>query len=366
MKSTVAFLCNLCYNVGTSQKRMKRMRIKRHASSVNMTDVALKAGVSQSTVSRVLSRHPGISSSTRELVRNALRELGYKPENGKTIPDLSEEKTVLDLIMCPLPEQRDPFALDFFSRILQGAADAADGTCYRIQTSTLPAGAEDPAKDFSGKGAILLGYPTELLRRKLKERGIPYLVISGDISVGRDEDLVSPDNFECGIEGARFLLSRGYRRIGFMLSPHNLDRYAGFEYFYRLQGMEIKQSDLRLVRNTDISSFIELILQWIAEKDLPEALVVGFNDSADAVETILKQNGIRVPEEVFLLSFDHNPERINRPCLCSKPYEMGRIAVTRLIEKIQKPESPVRWSVIPMTLEGTKTNCNPKKGETHV
>ncbi len=341
------------------------MRIKRHANSVNMTDVALKAGVSQSTVSRVLSRHPGISDSTRELVQNALRELGYRPETGKAESTAPLEKTVLDLVMCPLPEQRDPFALDFFSRILQGAADAASGTCYRIQTSTLSAGAEELTREISGRGAILLGYPTEHLRRELKENGIPYLVISGDISVGRDEDLVSPDNFECGIEGARFLIARGYRRVGFMLSRHNLDRYAGFEYFFRMQGMEIRPSDLRLVRNTDISSFIEMILQWVSEKDLPEAIVVGFNDSANAVETILKQNGFQVPEDVFLLSFDHNPARINRPCLCSKPYEMGRIAVTRLIEKIQNPESPVRWSIIPMTLEGAETDCNPKKGETH-
>ncbi|MEI3038063.1 MAG: LacI family DNA-binding transcriptional regulator [Victivallales bacterium] len=328
------------------------MRIRRSTGSVNMTDVAHRAGVSQSTVSRVLSRHPAISDSTRELVQNALRELGYKSESEKTGTGGSQKKVVLDLVMCPLPEQTEPFALDYFSMILQGARDGAAGTGCRIQTISLPADAEEITDDFSGDGVILLGYPAEGLRRNLKKAGIPYIVVSGDVYARRDEDLVSPDNFECGVEGGKYLISRGYRRIGFILSRHNLNRYAGFEYALRMEGLEVRRSDLRLVRNTDISSFIEIIHHWIREKDLPEAIVVGFNDSANAIETILKLNEIRVPEDVLLMSFEHNPARANRPCLCSKPHEMGHIAVARLMEKIQKTDSPVCWSIIPMTLEG--------------
>ena len=319
-----------------------------------MTDVAHRAGVSQSTVSRVLSRHPAISDSTRELVQNALRELGYKSDFVKLISGNVQGKTVLDLVMCPLPEQTEPFALDFFSMILQGAKEGAAGTAYRIQAITLPPDTEEITDDFSGSGVILLGYPTEKLRENLRKAEIPYIIASGDIYVGRNEDFVSPDNFECGVEGGRYLISRGCRRVGFILSRHNLIRYAGFEYALRMQGLDVRRSDLRLVKDTDMSAFIEIIHHWIKEKDLPEAIVVGYNDSASAIETILKLNEIRVPDDVVLLSFDHNPARISRPCLCSKPYEMGCIAVARLIEKIQKPDSPVRWSISPMTLEGVK------------
>ncbi len=330
-----------------------------------MTDVAHRAGVSQSTVSRVLSHHPAISDSTRELVQNALRELGYKAEFAKLISGDFQGKTVLDLVMCPLPEQTEPFALDFFNMILQGAKEGAAGTDYRIQTITLPADTEEITEDFSGNGVILLGYPTEKLRKNLRTAAIPYIVVSGDISVGREEDLVSLNNFESGIEGGKYLISRGYRRIGFILSHHNLSRYAGFEYALRMQGLNVRPSDLRLVKNTEVSSFIEIIHHWIREKDLPEAIVVGFNGSANAIETILKLNDIRVPEDVFLLSFDHNVLRINRPCLCSMPYEMGHIAVARLIEKIRKPDNPACWSIIPMTLEGIDLNHenDKKQGE---
>lgn len=103
-----------------------------------MTDVAHRAGVSQSTVSRVLSRHPAISDSTRELVQNALRELGYKSDFVKLISGNVQGKTVLDLVMCPLPEQTEPFALDFFSMILQGAKEAQPEPLTGFRRSRFP------------------------------------------------------------------------------------------------------------------------------------------------------------------------------------------------------------------------------------
>ncbi|WP_419646017.1 LacI family DNA-binding transcriptional regulator [Victivallis vadensis] len=54
------------------------MALKRSFGAVNMTDVANRAGVSQSTVSRVINHHPGIRPETRDTVLDALRELGYK------------------------------------------------------------------------------------------------------------------------------------------------------------------------------------------------------------------------------------------------------------------------------------------------
>lgn len=336
------------------------MRTKRNTGTVSMTDVAQLAGVSQSTVSRVISRHPAISESTKHQVLCALRELGYKSEFVKLISD-DHRKTTLDLVMCPLPEQNDPFALDFFSTVLQGAKDGTAGTDYLVQAITLPAGTTELPEHFNRNGIILLGYPEEKLRRQLKTEQIPYIIASGDITVGRDEALVAPDNFECGIQGGKYLFEQGCRRIGFLLPRHNRNRCSGFEYAFRTRGLEIRPSDIRFVQTTDVSAFIEAIHHWITEKDLPEAIVVGFNDAANAIETILKLNGIRVPENVILMSFDHNPNRISRPCLCSKPYEMGKLATVRLLERIQHPDIPSSWTIVPMTLEGTQINN--KKGE---
>lgn len=54
------------------------MALKRSFRAVSMTDVANRAGVSQSTVLRVINHHPGIRPETRDTVLDTLRELGYK------------------------------------------------------------------------------------------------------------------------------------------------------------------------------------------------------------------------------------------------------------------------------------------------
>ena len=117
----------------------------RRMNTVNMTDVALRAGVSQSTVSRVINNHPGISRRTRQSVLDALRILGYKSEILSLIqPQHEKYEFSVTLLMCPLPEQRDPFALEYFSILADGVRDGLAGENVKFQLRTLRAGTEVP------------------------------------------------------------------------------------------------------------------------------------------------------------------------------------------------------------------------------
>ncbi len=328
------------------------MRVKKKNNPVNMTDVALRAGVSQSTVSRVINRNSAISQKTRNQVLETLREMGYKSEYVKLFSLDAAEKKNLDLVMCPLPEQKDPFALEYFSLLLQGACEVAKGTEYQIRTITIPADSDRIPEELGRNGAILVGYPSEKFRKNLREKNIPYVIASGDINVGNDEDLIAPNNFECGILGGSYLLERGCKRIGFMITKYNLVRFYGFQYVFRSHGLDILPSDLKIMKNSEIACFVESIHHWIAEKNLPDALVIGYSDSAEVVETILKLNGIRVPEDIVIMNFDHIPGKSGRPYLYTRPDEMGRRGVLRLLEKIRNPNDLACWIIAPMTLEG--------------
>ena len=182
----------------------------RRMNTVNMTDVALRAGVSQSTVSRVINNHPGISRRTRQSVLDALRILGYKSEILSLIqPQREKYEFSVTLLMCPLPEQRDPFALEYFSILADGVRDGLAGENVKFQLRTLRAGTEEPPEfEAERDSVILVGYPSEGLRRNLREAGIDYLITSGDI-YSDTEDMVTVNNFEVGEICCRWLLDQG-------------------------------------------------------------------------------------------------------------------------------------------------------------
>ena len=153
------------------------MKSKKQTVSVNMTDVALHAGVSQATVSRVVNRYPSISGKTRQAVLQAINDLGYKSAFHDLFAEEKEKSTVIDFVMCPLPEQKNPFQLDYFNTMLECARNAIAGEGYRIQIVILHPDCEERSPDFSGRGEILVGYPSVALRRKLKAAKIPYAAI---------------------------------------------------------------------------------------------------------------------------------------------------------------------------------------------
>ncbi len=324
----------------------------RRANTVNMTDVALRAGVSQSTVSRVINNHPGISRRTRQSVLEALRILGYKSEILNLIhPQDEENELVITLLMCPLPEQRDPFALEYFSLLADGVRDGIAGENVRLQLRTLRTGTEEPP-DLNPEhdSVILVGYPSEGLRRNLRNNGIDYVITSGDI-YSDSEDMVTVNNFESGMLCCRWLLNHGFRRIGFLLNPHNRSRYAGFQAELLWRGLQVRPSDFRMRPDTNLSSYIEAIHHWIAEKDLPEALVVSFAEAAQPVLTILKLHHIRVPEDLCLVTFDHHPgmksEIVSIHC---DPYQLGFRSAKWLLEKMRRNETTPVQIIVPMTL----------------
>ena len=92
------------------------MHKKRKHTNITMSDVAQKVGVSQATVSRVLSNHSKINQQTKDTVLNAIREMGYRHValNAEMMP--KPKPMTFGLLMCPLPEQTNPLGLIFLMK----------------------------------------------------------------------------------------------------------------------------------------------------------------------------------------------------------------------------------------------------------
>lgn len=325
------------------------MNPSRPRSGVTMNDVAEYANVSQTTVSRVLNNHSGINAATRKLVLDAMQKLNYR----------NCVHTQIAILICPLPEQSDPLALDCFSSIIAGIQENFTPQEFDLALQVLPAGAEELPQPELRQGVILLGYPSERLRKRLRERQIPYVIASADFRTP-DEDLVTIDGFNAGLTGCLRLLELGRKRFGFLLTKYDWPRYAGFQMELMRRGLPIRPEDVRIVKDSEYPSFVEETYRLLAEKNLPEVLVVSYIDIARIILKMLHMNQVRVPEDILLFSFSHRPRRNSDiPHISFNPRELGRRAALRLFEKLRMPDDPPVQIMIPTSMDGEETEKSP-------
>ena len=102
-------------------------------AGIKLADVARYAGTSASTVSRVLNNQPGISEATRAIVLEALRTIGYNPEATGSVALVRDSRTRIDILICPLAEQKNPMELNYYGAMLKGIRQATDSSKINLK-----------------------------------------------------------------------------------------------------------------------------------------------------------------------------------------------------------------------------------------
>ncbi len=204
------------------------MKTNRKSHTVTVKDVALHAGVSTATVSRVLNGDPKVKADTAESVRDSIRKLGYRMN--QVARSLKTNKTHTIGIIAP------EFSNDFFMNIVTGIERELKKHGYSV---ILCSSSEDTSKE---KEQI------ELLNEKNVDgaiiipgssRGEHFSVFEGKpiVLVDRvvddfDTDAVLSDNYKGTYEAVQYSISKGADRIGFLGGDMNLtsakERYKGY------------------------------------------------------------------------------------------------------------------------------------------
>ena len=256
-----------------------------------LEDVARLAGVSRSTVSRVINRQPGVAPPHRRLVQDAIVELGYRPHLGARALASGRADT-LDLVIV----DDDPDALStnpHYARVVAGAVKALAGTDVRLQIrmSSSPGG---------GLGAVLVNVRPELaaqLRRRY----------SWVVSLGRSASRVSsiePDNLAGGRLAVDHLLAAGRRRIAVISGPETnpcaVDRREGALRAIRDAGLE----PLLCRGDFTFATASLLTRQLLAAHPDVDAVFAACDLTAAGARQALTDLGRRVPDDVALVGFD--------------------------------------------------------------
>jgi DNA-binding LacI/PurR family transcriptional regulator len=208
------------------------MPAKRRTHS-KMAEVARRAGVSLSTVSRALAGSPVISEETRRLVIEAARQLDYRVDAAGSSLRTGQTRTIG--VVIPLAHAaRQNFSDPFFLEILGAVADEVAAGGYNLLLTRVT---EDPAdwicdlaRGRRADGVIVIGQSLhhESLNR-IAANGFP-MVVWGALLPGQQYVSVGSDNVAGGQSATAHLLSQGCRRIVFLGDP------AAPEVGARLQG----------------------------------------------------------------------------------------------------------------------------------
>lgn len=313
--------------------------------SVTIKEIAERAGVSPSTVSRALAGNPRISQKTRARIQRIIDELGYHPNmNARSLVVKSS-----GTIGVVLPRSGDSAFLNpFFPEVLRGITAALEAHRYALLLAT---GRDDTVKQehvvrmVQGKqvdGVILLeSRADDHLVAYLYEQRIPTVMIGRPLIQGLP--YVDNDNVLAGKQATAYLLKRGHRRIAFLggslAYAVTVDRRDGYMRAMDEAGVDASMRHVLLTDFSEEDAYRE-VMEVLGRSDRPTAFVVADDLMALGVMGAVQSAGLKIPDDVSIVSFNNVLlSRLTNPPLTSvdiRILELGRKAVEMLFALLEK------------------------------
>jgi LacI family transcriptional regulator len=331
-------------------------------------DVANRAGVSISTVSRVINKTVPVDPQTEERVREAITTLVYRPN----LLARSFRRRITHTIGLIVPDNSNPFFAEV-ARVIEDAG-FAEGYSVILGNSDLSEAKQAAyvdvllAKQVDGlivtsTGLILTESGHDVSERIL-ESGVPCVAVDRDLGeLPIDQVLV--DNHKGGFDAGQYLLGLGHRRFACVVGPSDLTpsagRIAGFRHALADAGVELPAE--AIVRGNGRHDGGMAAAQELIARGVDFTAVFAFNDlMAIGVIGAFQRAGCRVPEDVSVIGFDDIPQAsATYPAVTTiaQPIaEMGRCAVRLLLDRIAKRDSPYQRIALTTTVV-ERESCGP-------
>jgi LacI family transcriptional regulator len=336
------------------------MTIHKNRRSVRIQDVAKTAGVSVSTVSRVLNGRSDVSLETQDRIRSVIDNLGYTT-NLAARSMRSFKKNMVGLIM---PDIAYPFAIE----VMKGVNRAIAESEFDLLVYTTG----DVRK--SGRASHEQKY-VSLLNNSITDGVIIVAPVTGEFST--DAPIVSIDplmsnpnyasvhatNLQGALGAMNYLLGLGHRRIGFISGRAELESSTRRLKGYRdaLAKAEVA-IDEQLIASGDYTTETGITgTRHLLSLDNPPTAIFASNDQmAMGVYQVAQERGLRIPEDLSVVGFDNIMESKYMGLTTVDQFisEMGFVATQMLIKLIngEPLESPTYQMQTQLVI---RTSCQP-------
>jgi LacI family transcriptional regulator len=327
----------------------------RETKRVTIFDVAAAAGVSYSTVSRVVNGYAHIKPETRRRVEVAMRDLGYVANLSARSLAGGRSQTV-GLLVYELGSS-------FFMALVQGIDAEVSRMDYDMLLCTTHQRKQRETEHVGRLAAGLVDGLLIVLPRnldayvtQLRRQGMPFVLLDHDADeedVDHDSNVVRATSARGGEEAATHLIGLGHRRIGVITGPLHVGsarrRLEGFRAALERHGIPF---DPALQAESDFleASGYAAAIRLLTSSEPPTAIFASSDAVAVGVLNAAGELGLSVPGDLSIVGFDDLPEASYvRPQLTTvrQPVaEMGRVATRRLVEMIESPDGAGTAQVI--------------------
>lgn len=323
--------------------------------SVTMRDVAQRAGVSKATVSYVLNGRETsmrITDETRTRILDAVRELGYHPN--ALARGLTRKEAGAIAIVMQYPSVFSGWS-GFINELMHGVTDAAIRLGYDVMLHTRQATTIEPLlengdatlnevailTDGRVDGALLLRDTDDPLGQALEKAGFPSILI---FSHSNNPLLwyVDCDNRQGGEMATQHLISLGHTKIVHLCGPHvsgpARERKIGFLCAMDKANLEVPHRYIVEIPSplSDYKEALELFT--LPEGDRPTAVFAWSDDVAILMMSLLKREGLKVPDDVAVIGFDSTAlcDHTDPPLTSVRQpiYDMADTAFTLLVSRL--------------------------------
>ncbi|MFQ5594835.1 MAG: LacI family DNA-binding transcriptional regulator [Anaerolineae bacterium] len=301
--------------------------------AISIKDVARKAGVSPSTVSRALSDHPRISRETKERIRRLATEMGYSPS--AVARSLVTKRT--HIIGLAVGWVSDPF----LAQLVRGAEDTAVMHGYTVFLSSFY---DEPYREMEVLAAfrerrvdgVIVKSSSLVMDHELHlaDFGLPLVLVNHP----EHTYSVSTDNLHGGQLATEYLLEMGHSRIGYLAAERggrtNQHRLEGYKKTLQERGIDFNSA---LVAQGDgYAAGGKEAMRKLLALPAPPTAVFCYNDlTAMGAAKAVREAGLQVPDDISLVGFDdielasyfHPPlTTVRQPA-----YELGRRAMEMVL-----------------------------------
>lgn len=358
-------------------------------SSPTLRDVAAEAGVSATTVSRVLRNNAIPMEQTRQRVREAAKLLGYKPRRPGRRP-LGYERTsknVRAVAFLTVTNLYDNAPYDFGQpeKMMQGLQDGLKEAGYRMyythwnaQTQPMPEVIEDP----NLVGIVVKGPLPPLVASQLAQCA-PLVGLDNGANLNIPGDLALCSVTDCMNTSLRYLMNLGHRRIA-LLNYQDPNIAGGMQYmdmahYHNAFMMEVQRLGLEMdetLRRFSAMEFIDkhqydaAMERYVrrlmdAGNSRPTAILLRYHYAIGLVEFV-QRLGWRIPEDLSIVGLTDRMLHYLHPPVTAYDWpwdELGRRAAELLAARIRSPNRPYCTLAIRGRMV-ERASCGPCPAET--
>lgn len=329
-------------------------------TKITIKEVAKAAGVSISTVSKVVNDAPTISKATKERVHKIMKEMNYYP-NVIARSFVSQSSKNIGVVMEL--KRNYAFLNSHIYEILGGIENVLSKNSYIVTllnttslgNSTAPY--EKMIREKRVDGLIIhIANLNKALCKKMDELDFPYIVI-GQPDFESNICWIDINNKSAGEIATEHLLDEGYERIAFIggTKSDNVSNNRQLGFRSVLAASTIKLNKEYIMEGDPSIEGSEDMMESLLSLPIPPDSVICLNDFvAFGALKAIKKRGLRIPQDIAIISFDNYPlSMFTDPQLSvvdNDVFELGSHAAKALLNKLENPNLQMQYSMLSPSL----------------